>query len=66
MGKGVKILVFIIVCLVILTVLSLLKESGAGAVMWLGVLAIPFIYKSLFSENKTVYKQNDDDFTLRK
>jgi preprotein translocase subunit SecG len=41
MGKAGKVIVFVFVCLVILVVLTVIKEAGGGAVMWLGALAIP-------------------------
>jgi hypothetical protein len=50
MGKAGKVIVFVFVCLVILVVLTVIKEAGGGAVMWLGALAIPIIYKSMFGK----------------
>jgi len=78
MGKAGKVIVFVIVCFVILVGLDVIKKAGGGAVMWLGVLVIPLIYKSMFSKkdkepsnqsnditlNKD--KQNDNDITLKK
>lgn len=78
MGKAGKVIVFVIVCFVILVVLTVIKEAGGGAVMWLGAVAIPLIYKSMFGKkdeepnnqssditlNKD--KQNDNDITLKK
>ena len=78
MGKTGKVIVFVIVCFVILVALTAIKESGGGAVMWLGALAIPLIYKSMFGKKKEQStnqsseitlnkdKQNDDDITLKK
>jgi hypothetical protein len=60
-----KVIVFVFVSLAILVVLTLLKESGAGAVTWLGVVAIPLIYKSMFGKKE----EHDDvskDITLKK
>ena len=60
-----KVIVFVFVSLAILVVLTLLKESGAGAVTWLGVVAIPLIYKSIFGKKE----EHDDvskDITLKK
>ena len=60
-----KVIVFVFVSLAILVVLTLLKESGAGAVTWLGVIAIPLIYKSMFGKKE----EHDDvskDITLKK
>jgi len=51
--------------LAILVVLTLLKESGAGAVTWLGVIAIPLIYKSMFGK-KEEHDDVNKDITLKK
>lgn len=64
MGKTGKIIVFIIVCIVIVAVLTAIKKSGGGAVMWLGGLAIPLIYKSMFGKKDET--NNDKDITLKK
>lgn len=64
MGKTGKVIVFIIVCLVIVVVLTAIKESGGGAVMWLGAVAIPLIYKSMFGKKDE--NNNDKDITLKK
>lgn len=64
MGKTGKVIVFVIVCFVIVLVLTLIKESGGGAVMWLGALAIPLIYKSMFGKKDE--SNNDKDITLKK
>lgn len=66
MGRTGKVIVFIIVCFVILLVLTILKESGAGAVMWLGALAIPLIYKSMFGKKEQSQNENSTDITLNK
>lgn len=78
MGKTGKVIVFVVVCFVIVVVLTIIKEAGGGAVMWLGALAIPLIYKSMFGKkddqtenhngNITLNKdkQNDSDTTLKK
>jgi len=60
-----KVIVFVFVSLAILVVLTLLKESGAGAVTWLGVLAIPLIYKSMFGK-KEEHDDVNKDITLKK
>lgn len=60
-----KVIVFVFVSLAILVVLTLLKESGAGAVTWLGVVAIPLIYKSMFGK-KEEHNDVNKDITLKK
>ncbi len=60
-----KVIVFVFVSLAILIVLTLLKESGAGAVSWLGVIAIPLIYKSMFGKKEELDDVNKD-ITLKK
>jgi hypothetical protein len=60
-----KVIVFVFVSLAILIVLTLLKESGAGAVTWLGVIAIPLIYKSMFGK-KEEHDDVNKDITLKK
>lgn len=64
MGKTGKVIVFIIVCLVILFVLAAIKEASGGSVMWLGAIAIPLIYKSMFGEKDE--NNNGKDITLNK
>ncbi len=64
MGKTGKVIVFVIVCFVIAFVLTLIKKSGGGAVMWLGGLAIPLIYKSMFGKKDD--QNNEKDITLKK
>lgn len=66
MGKTGKVIVFIFVCLVILVVLTGIKGSGGGAVMWLGVLAIPLIYKSMFGKKDDDTDNHNKDITLKK
>ncbi len=66
MGKAGKVVVFIFVCLVILVVLTIIKEAGGGAVMWLGALAIPLIYKSMFSKKDDEKNDQNRDITLKK
>lgn len=60
-----KVIVFVFVSLAILVVLTLLKESGAGAVTWLGVVAIPLIYKSMFGK-KEEHDDVNKDITFKK
>jgi hypothetical protein len=67
MGKAGKVITFIIVCFVILVGLTAIKKSGGGAVMWIGVLLIPIIYRSLFSKKEEDETSDDsNDITLNK
>lgn len=66
MGKAGKVITFIIVCLVILVGLTVIKESGGGAVMWIGALLIPIIYKSLFGKKEEEETSESKDITLNK
>lgn len=66
MGKVGKVITFIIVCLVILVGLTIVKESGGGAVMWIGALLIPIIYKSLFGNKEEEETSDSKDITLNK
>jgi len=49
---------------VIIVVLTGIKESGGGAVMWLGAVAIPLIYKSMFSKKNDHSTVQSNDITL--
>lgn len=66
MGKAGKVITFIIVCLVIVVGLTVIKESGGGAVMWIGALLIPIIYKSLFGKKEEEETSDSKDITLNK
>jgi hypothetical protein len=66
MGKAGKVIVFIFVCLVILVVLAVIKEASGGAVMWLGAVAIPLIYKSMFGKKDDEPNNQNGDITLKK
>ena len=66
MGKAGKVITFIIVCLVIPVGLTVIKESGGGAVMWIGALLIPIIYKSLFGKKEEEETSDSKDITLNK
>lgn len=66
MGKTGKVIVFIIVCFVILVVLTVIKEAGGGAVMWLGAVAIPLIYRSMFGKKEEPTDKSSGDITLNK
>lgn len=66
MGKAGKVIVFVVVCFVIVVVLTIIKEAGGGAVMWLGAIAIPLIYKSMFGKKDDQTKNQNGDITLNK
>ena len=66
MGKAGKVIVFVIVCFLIIVVLTGLKEAGGGAVMWLGAIAIPLIYKSMFGKKNEHSENQSNDITLNK
>jgi len=67
MGKGGKIVVFIIVALVVSLLASVMKEAGAGAVMSVAGIAIFILYKVMFSNSKSSETQNDEnEITLNK
>lgn len=62
-----KVVVFIIVCFVILLISMALKESGAGAVMSIGAVAIIILYNVMFKKGKDSKKSEDsNDITLKK
>jgi hypothetical protein len=61
-----KVIVFIFVCLVILVGLALVKEAGGGSIMWLGALAIPLIYKSMFGKKDDGEEKQNQEITLKK
>lgn len=66
MNKVGKIIVFVVVSFIIVSGLAVLKAAnGGGAIMWVGALAIPLIYRSLFKNNKKD-NNNDNDITLKK
>lgn len=66
MGKVGKVIVFVFVCLVILVILTVIKVSGGGAVMWISALAIPLIYKSMFGKKDDETTDQNKDITLKK
>lgn len=66
MGKVGKVITFIIVCFVIIVGLTVVKESGGGAVMWIGALLIPIIYRSLFGKKEEEKTNDSKDITLNK
>jgi hypothetical protein len=47
-------------------VLAVIKQVGGGAVMWLGAIAIPLIYKSMFSKNVNKSNEQSRDVKLNK
>jgi hypothetical protein len=66
MGKTGKVIVFVFVCFVILFGLAVIKEAGGGAVMWLGALVIPLIYKSMFGKKEEPNNSQSNEITLNK
>ncbi len=66
MGKAGKVIVFVFVCFVILFGLAIIKEAGGGAVMWLGALVIPLIYKSMFGKKEEPNNSQSNEITLNK
>lgn len=66
MGKAGKVIVFVLVCLVIFGVLTVIKEAGGGAVMWLGAIAVVFIYQSMFGKKDDGNTNQNKDITLKK
>ena len=67
MGKGGKIVVFIIVAFVLVLVATVMKEAGAGAVMSVAGIAIFILYQAMFKKSKPEENQSkDNDITLKK
>ncbi len=59
MGKTSKIIVFCVVSLIIIIIFTYIKETRGGAVMWIGGIAIMWMYRSMFGKK-------DDDIKLKK
>ncbi|WP_417875823.1 hypothetical protein [Winogradskyella sediminis] len=66
MGKGGKVVVFIIVALVLALVATVMKEAGAGAVLSIAGVAILILYQTMFKKSKAEDKNDDNDITLKK
>ena len=67
MGKGGKIVVFIIVAFILIFIATLMKEAGAGAVMSIAGIAIYILYQSMFKKSNSKGTHNqDNDITLKK
>lgn len=67
MSKGGKIVIFIIVSLVVVIVATALKESGAGAVLSIGGVAILILYQAMFKKKEQPEKSDEQtDITLKK
>ena len=66
MGKGGKIIVFIIVAFVIVVIATVMKEAGAGAVLSIGGVAILILYQAMFKKSKPEDQNVDNDITLKK
>ena len=66
MGKGGKIVVFIIVAFVLAVVATLMKEAGAGAVLSVAGVAIYILYQAMFKKSSTEDANDENDITLKK
>lgn len=66
MGKGGKIVVFIIVAFVLVIVATVMKEAGAGAVLSVAGIAIYILYQAMFKKSKTEEQNDDNDITLKR
>lgn len=67
MGKGGKVIVFIIVVFVLVLISTAIKQSGGGAVMSIAGIAILFLYRALFKKNNSEGKQREENnITLKK
>ena len=67
MGKGGKIVVFIIVAFILVLIATLMKEAGSGAVMSVAGIAIFILYQAMFKKRKPEEEQNQDkNITLKK
>lgn len=66
MGRGGKIIVFIIVAFVIVVIATVMKEAGAGAVLSIGGVAILILYQAMFKKSKPEEQNDDNDITLKK
>ena len=66
MGKLGKAFVFIFVCFTIVVILTLLAGVMTSPVIFLGVIAIPFIYKSMFGKKKEQQISESNEIILDK
>lgn len=66
MGKGGKVVVFIIVAFVLALVATVMKEAGAGAFFSIAGAAIYFLYQVMFKKSKPEEQNDDNDITLKK
>jgi hypothetical protein len=66
MEKGVKIVVFIVVALVLTVVAIAMKEAGAGAVLSIAGVAIYILYQVMFKKNSSAKQPDSNDITLKK
>ena len=64
MNKGAKVVVFIIVALVLVTVATIMKENGAGAVLSVAGVAIYLLYQAMFKNSDD--DEGGSDITLQK
>lgn len=66
MGKKSKILVFIFVCFMIFIIVHILSGIMTSPVIYLGVIAIPIIYKSMFGKKDVQEDSQSNEITLNK
>jgi len=66
MGKGGKVVVFIIVVFVLVLVAHVMKEAGAGAVLSIAAVATVILYQAMFKKSKPEEQNDDNDITLKK
>ena len=66
MGKGGKIVVFIIVAFFLVLIATLMKEAGAGAVMSVAGIAIYILYQAMFKKSNSEDTNDENDIVLKK
>ena len=66
MGKGGKVVVFIVVAFVLVLVATVMKKAGAGAVLSIAGVAIFILYQAMFKKSKPEEQNDDNDITLKK
>lgn len=57
MRKAGKVILFAFICLTILVILTVIKVTIGGTIIWLGAVVIPIIYIFMFGKNDN---ENDD------
>lgn len=67
MGKGGKIVVFIIVVFVLVLLATIMKNAGAGAVFSVAAIVIVILYRAMFKKSEPEKNQSEDnEITLKK